>query len=148
MTPEDELKWFEGLNERKPSDIVFAIVLKESDELIGTMGLHGVDFRNGTAKTGSFIGNKKYWGKGFGTEAKMILLEYAFNTLNLRKICSVVYDYNGRSKRCLEKCGYHEEGILKQHQFRNGSYHDAFQMAVFRDEFFPFWETYRKKFLE
>lgn len=145
MTPEDEMKWFESISAKKPNDIVFAIVLKENDEMIGVMGLHHVNFLDGLARTGSFIGVKDYWSKGYGTEAKMLVLEYAFNTLNLRKVCSAVYDFNGRSKKCLEKCGYHEEGCWKSHAYRNGSYHDLFQMAVFKEDFLPLWEKFNGK---
>ena len=146
MTPEDELKWFESLGGRKPDNIVFAIVLVENNEMIGTMGLHHVDFRHGTATTGSFIGKKECWDKGYGTEAKMLLLEYAFNTLNLRKICSIVYDFNKRSKRCMEKCGYREEGHRKRHHYRNGRYADDFLMAVFKEDFLLLWKKFKRNF--
>lgn len=147
MTVEDEEKYIESMRDHKGKEVSFGIVLKESDELIGVMSLHRIDHRNGLATTGSFIGRKDMWGKGIGTEAKILVLEYAFNILNLRKICSVVYDFNGRSKRCLEKCGYKEEGIRKAHIYRNGRYCDEFMMAVFRDEFLPQWDAYKKKYL-
>lgn len=145
MSPEDEVAWFEGIRARKPEDIVFAIVLVENNEMIGIMGLHHVEFRHGLASTGSFIGNNKYWGKGYGTEAKMLVLDYAFNTLNLRKICSAVWAFNKRSKRCLEKCGYREEGRRRQHKFVNGTYADELLMAVFKEDFIPLWKKFRKQ---
>ncbi len=147
MTPEEEVIWQESLKDKKDEEIILAIVLKEGNRFIGTMGFHGIDFRNGLATTGSVIGDKSVWGKGYGTEAKMLLLDYAFNTLNLRKICSTVYDINPRSKRCLEKCGYREEGCLKKQQYRNGTYRDEFIMAVFKEEFAPIWEEYKKTHL-
>ncbi len=140
--------WFKGLVERQGKDVILGIVLKDNDELIGNMGLHGIDHMNGRAMTGSLIGKREYWGKGYGTEAKMLVLDYAFNTLNLRKICSLVYASNPRSKRCLEKCGYREEGLLKEHVYRNGKYVDVFQMAVFKDSFLPLWKEYKEKFLD
>ncbi len=143
---EAEEQWFEKLIENKDKDVVVAIVLKKTDALIGLTGLHRIDYRNGLATTGSVIGEKSCWSKGYGTEAKMILLEYAFNTLNLRKICSIVYDFNGRSKRCLQKCGYREEGRRKEHQYRNGAYRDEFLMAVFKKDFLPLWEKFHTTF--
>ena len=142
MTPEDELAWFESLQKRKDTDISFAIALTDTDEVIGNMSLVRINHRHGTATTGSMIGSKDCWGKGYGTEAKMLLLEYAFHTLNLRKICSTVYAFNGRSKRCLEKCGYREEARLRDHIYSNGSYHDVFLLAVFREEFEKLWKEY------
>lgn len=148
MTMADEQAWFEGLSKRKESDVVLGIVLKEGDRFIGNMGIHRINHRHGFATTGSIIGAKEHWGKGYGTEAKMILLEYAFNTLNLRKICSLVYDYNPRSKKCLEKCGYRVEGVQKAQIFRNGRYADVYQLAVFRDQWLPLWAEYKEKFLD
>jgi RimJ/RimL family protein N-acetyltransferase len=145
MSLEGELKWFENTETNKGKNVIFAIVLKDSDEMIGVMGLHGIDHLHGIATTGSYIGKEEYRGKGYGTEAKMLVLEYAFNTLNLRKICSFVYDFNLRSKRCLEKCGYRVEGVLKKQHYRNGEYRDDVLLAIFKEDFFPVWEEYKKK---
>lgn len=143
MSPEEEWEWFEGLRKRKPRDVVFGIALTKTNELIGNTGLHRIDSVNRTATTGTLIGRKDLWGQGYGTEAKMLLLDYAFNTLNLRKICSQVHSSNPRSQRCQEKCGYKVEGRFKDHIFRNGEYVDLVQLAVFRDDFLPLWERYQ-----
>lgn len=135
MSKMEEKKFFETVSARKPHEIIFAIFLVKTGEYLGNMGLHRIDFINGTASTGSFIGEKRHRGKGYGTRAKMLVLDYAFNTLNLRKIYSSVIAYNGRSKRCLEKCGYHEEGTRKLQLFRNGKYWDEILMAVFKEDF-------------
>lgn len=147
MGPQDEKKWFSSLSERTGKDVIFAIVLVENDELIGVMGLHHIDHQHGLATTGSYIGRKDLWGKGYGTEAKMLVLDYAFNTLGLRKILSEVYDFNERSAKSLEKCGYVRQGVQKEHKWRNGRYADAYLYAVFMKDFLPRWEIYRKEFL-
>lgn len=136
-TPEEETAWIENLSTKKPGDIVFAIVLAKSNQLIGAVGLHNIDFRNGTATLAIAIGNKAYLGKGYGTEATTVVLEYAFNTLNLRKICAGVLDFNQRSKNALEKCAFHEEGRRKGQFYQNGRYVDEILMAVFKEEFIP-----------
>lgn len=147
MSYVDEEAWLEDLHKRKETNVGVAIVLVETNEIIGTMGLHGIDHRNRRATTGSVIGRKAFWSKGYGTEAKMLLLEYAFNTLNLRKVCSAVLDLNGRSMKALEKCGYKPEGVLKEHIFRNGRYADEHLFAVFHKDFLPLWEKFRKEVL-
>lgn len=145
LSTADERRWYERLSE-KPNDVIFAIVLKDSDELIGTMGLHKIDWINGTATTGSVIGRKDLWGNGYGTEAKMLVLDYAFNTLNLRKICSEVYDFNTRSAAALAKCGYKQDGgPRKAHVYRNGRYADLHVFAVFKEDFIPIWESFSEK---
>ncbi|MBP9760373.1 MAG: GNAT family N-acetyltransferase, partial [Candidatus Pacebacteria bacterium] len=106
---------------------------------------HHISWINRTATSGAFIGDVAHQGQGYGTEAKMLLLDYAFNTLNLRKVCSTVLAFNGRSQRYNEKCGYVVEGVQKAQVFRDGSYHDLILMAVFRDDWLPVWREYQKQ---
>ena len=113
LSLEQEAKWFDGMINDK-SNILLGIVIKESKELIGVMSLNQIDWINRTAITGSWIGDKKHRGQGYGTDAKMALLAYAFLTLNLRKICSSAIAFNDASLRFNAKCGYKEEGVLKQ----------------------------------
>lgn len=142
---EDEEAWYENLRKNKKSDVVFAIAKSDTHEIIGVMGLHRIDHINGTATTGSFIGDEGDRSKGYATEAKMLVLRYAFNTLNLRKICSHVFATNPRSMRALEKSGYVKEGVLKEHKFINGHYVDEHVFAVFRDSFAPLWQKFAEE---
>jgi RimJ/RimL family protein N-acetyltransferase len=140
---EDEEAWLAGLGKKKDSEVVF-IIEKSEGQPIGVMGLHKIHRIDRTATTGSFIGEKEYWGQGLGSEAKLLLLEYAFNTLNLRKICSGAFAFNERSIRYSLRCGYREEGRLRAHIFRAGAYHDKVQLAIFREDFDSVWEKYQK----
>lgn len=107
------------------------------------MGLHEINWINRNAVTGTLIGEKEHRGKGYGTDAKMLLLDFAFNALGLHKVCSRVFAFNGRSRRYGEKCGYTVEGVLKEQHFHNGEFHDELVMAVFRRDWLPLWEAYR-----
>ncbi len=138
----DEEEWVSSLS-KKTNNIVFALETL-SGSPIGVMGLHNIKWRDGVATTGAFIGEKEYWGKGLGSEAKLLLLDYAFNTLNLRKICSDVIAFNERSYKYSLKCGYKEEARLKSHIFRAGRYWDMILLAVFREDFESVWEKYQK----
>ncbi len=141
IDPQQEEEWFDGLSKRK-NNVTFAIVTKEG-ELIGNIGLHGIDWVTGIATTGALIGDEQNRGQGYGTDAKMILLDYAFHTLNLRKICSEAIAYNGRSLAFNARCGYKEEGRRKDHFFKEGQYYDGVLTAVFRDDWLPLWEEYK-----
>ncbi len=143
MMHTDENEWFDNLHKRKPHDVVLTIVVDEKP--IGVIGLHKINFKDRIATTGTLIGEKDYWGKGYGTEAKMLLLGYAFNTLNLRKICSHVIAFNERSRRYSLSCGYEEEGRLTKHLFRKGKYWDMILLAVFKNKFLPLWKKFAKK---
>ncbi|MFA6135865.1 MAG: GNAT family protein [Candidatus Paceibacterota bacterium] len=144
VTIMEERKWVEGIG-KNDENIIFVIETKEDGIPIGTMGLHRINWVFRTATTGALIGEKEYWGKGFGTDAKMTLLDYAFNTLNLRKICSSAFSYNGRSIGHNLKCGYQLEGVRKRQFFRKGRYWDQVLLAVFKRDWLPLWKKYNGK---
>jgi len=142
---EDERAWMTRVSKTTSENVTLAIVDVETNELIGSMGLHNINYIDGTAKTGSLIGNKDYWGKGYGSEAKMLLLEFAFNELNLRKIYSDVIAYNKRSLAYANKCGYVEEARIPKHYFKKGKYWDQVILAVYRTPWEKIWKKYSKE---
>lgn len=142
MTAVDEEKWFENISKDRPNNLVLAIVAGDNKH-IGTMAIHNINWRDRVGTTGALIGEKEFWGKGFGTEAKILLLHHAFQTMNLHKICSQVIAYNERSVAYSKKCGYKEDGIFKQHTFRSGQYWDVVNLAVFWEDFRLVWEKYQ-----
>lgn len=142
LTEKQEEEWFEGLG--KDESKIDLIIETKDGKPIGLMGIHKIDWRSGVGTTGALIGEKEYWGQGYGTDAKMVLLDYAFNTLGLRKICSGAMAFNKRSIRYSLHCGYKVEGRLRRHTFRNGKFQDQIVLGVFRDEWLPIWNHYRK----
>ena len=126
------------------SGVVFAIDTLDGRH-IGMTGLHRISHFDGTAVTGTMIGDKRYWGRGYGTDAKMLLLWYAFRVLNLRRINSHVICFNKRSLGCQLKCGYKIEGVKKREVYKNGRYHDLVMLAVFRRGWFKLWRRYQKR---
>jgi len=145
---QDQKNWLERVREsqKRGTDLVFAIETSDG-ECIGNMGIHGISWKDRTATTGALIGEEEYWGKGYGTEAKMLLLDYAFNTLNLRKIYSSVIAFNGRSRAYSLKCGYKEEGVRKDHWYRKGQYWDEILLAVFKEDWLPLWKKFKEESL-
>lgn len=125
-----------------PRDIIFAICLNEDNRHIGVMGLHNIRYDHGTAGTGSFIGEKDLWGKGYGFDAKMILLDYAFNTLRLRKVCAGAKAFNGRSLGFNAKCGYYSEGLRRGQFLVNGEFVDEVITAVTPAQWDVRWQEY------
>ncbi|RJQ13771.1 N-acetyltransferase [Candidatus Parcubacteria bacterium] len=139
-----EEKWLESLaKEDNDSHVVFGIETHEG-VFIGTMGFNFIQWKDRVAVTGALIGEKEYWGKGYGTDAKMILLEYAFNTLNMHKVCSAAIAFNERSIRYSLRCGYKIEGRLRKHHFRKGRYFDQVMLAIFKQDWLKVWRRYQK----
>lgn len=143
MTEEAEKEWYASLQKRSETSIILVIEVKSKP--IGTMGIHNIKWKDGVGMTGALIGEAVYRSKGYGTDAKMALLDYAFNTLNLRKISSTVKAFNGRSLAYMEKCGYKQEGCLRQHSFENGQYWDHVILGLFKGDWLPLWEAYNRK---
>ena len=136
-----EEEWHQNLT-KKDKDIVLGIEV--DGKLIGTMGIHNIDWVHRTAATGALIGEKSYWNKGYGTDSKMIILNYAFNTLGLRKICSSVYEFNGRSLQYSMNCGYKVEGRRKKQLFAKGRYWDEIMLGLFKKDWTSHWKEYKK----
>lgn len=141
------LKLEEEVLDKKSSETktgIFLIIETKGGKPVGVMSLEKINWTDRTATTGAFIGEKEYWGNGYGTDAKMILLDYAFNTLNLRKINSSAKTFNKRSLAYNMKCGYKIEGVSKKQHYCNGKYIDAIMIAVFKKDFLPIWRKYSK----
>ncbi len=126
----------EGGRDGDWSSVAFAIVADQ--HLIGFCGLHGRDPIAGTAELGITIGDKAYWGKGYGREAIRLLLDYGFGLLNLRRVYLRVHARNERAIRAYRACSFVEEGRLRQHVWSNGVYDDLVYMGAMRADWTPF----------
>lgn len=96
-----------------------------------------IDKRNRLAECGLFIGVKKYWGKGYGTDALLTLLRYGFDTLNFNRIQLCVMAFNQRAIHVYEKIGFVREGTQREAHFYKGQYWDMHHYSILRRE----WEA-------
>lgn len=130
---ERETEWFESLGKDK-ENIVLAILTRADKQMIGNCGLHRIDLKNRSAVFGIFIGDKNYWGKGYGTDATRTMLKFAFEELGLNRVELWVYDFNTRAIRAYEKVGFQRDGVRRQGLYREGTFHDEILMCILRDE--------------
>lgn len=112
----------------------YAIVLNKGDELIGNISLMNINSVYKSAELGIFIGEKEKRGKGYGTEAIRILVDYGFNTLNLKNIMLCVDSENKGGCKCYIKAGFKEFGRRHKCRYIDGSYHDAVYMEILNEE--------------
>ncbi len=117
---------------RSGDEIVYAIILKESGELIGAVGLT-VKKRFKRAELGYWIDND-YWGMGYATEASKALLNYGFNTYGLHKIIAEHITRNPASGKVMKKLGMTKEGFFKKHVFKGNKYEDFVMYGVLKTE--------------
>jgi RimJ/RimL family protein N-acetyltransferase len=121
------------LTTETPDAVLWAIECIADGVLLGTTGFHAIDHRNRHCGWGIWIGPPERWGHGYGTEACMLSVEYAFRYLAMEKVCLDVYAGNDRARRAYEKAGFVSEGINRRHYWRDGELIDVEMMAVFRD---------------
>jgi RimJ/RimL family protein N-acetyltransferase len=133
-TPKFELEW---LQEHLKEMCNFMIHTLEDDRTIGFIDLSGFDWTAGEAWVGIGLGERDYWGKGYGTDAMRVILRYAFEELNLWRVSLTVFEYNPRGIRSYEKAGFKIEGRARQAINRSGRRWDIIFMGILRSE----WEA-------
>ncbi|MGM9475684.1 GNAT family N-acetyltransferase [Pedobacter sp. GSP4] len=112
ITPEVEKQWL--LNKlNQANEKRFAICVKNTNEYIGNIQL--LDIENEKAEFHLFIGEKKYWGKGIGYAASLMLLKYAFYNLNLKYVFLEVHAENLAAYSIYRKVGF--EQVSQEHDF-------------------------------
>lgn len=129
----DEERWLENLGKAANQE-VFAIETLEGRH-IGNLGLHDVHPRYRTAEAGIFIGEREFWGKGYGTDAMRLLLDFGFGQLNLHRVFLHVHAGNHRAIRSYDKCGFVREGVLRQAAYKDGRYEDVIVMSILQPEY-------------
>lgn len=120
---------------KSETDRVFAIIESESEKAIGLCGLHKIDKTHGLADYGILIGEKGYHGKGIGTEAGKLIIDYAFNVLNLRNIRLSVFEFNKRGIASYEKIGFKHIGRRRKAWPVGGKAYDIIFMDIIAEEF-------------
>ena len=123
-----------GLERSDRGTYYFGVRTIQEDRLIGFIHLVGTSWTHGDTWMGIGLGDREYWGKGYGTDAIRVILRYAFTELNLRRVTLVVFAYNPRATKSYQKAGFKVEGRLRQHLARDGQRNDMIVMGVLREE--------------
>ncbi len=119
------LALFEKKFEKGLEDEEFTQFAIEADgKVIGDANLHGLDRLHGAAELGIGIYDREYLGKGYGRDAIRLLLEWAFDVQNWRRVWLTTVATNERAIRSYLACGFVEEGRLREHIFFHGKYVD------------------------
>ncbi|NWF87216.1 GNAT family N-acetyltransferase [Candidatus Bathyarchaeota archaeon] len=114
----------------------FIIELVDSKEAIGIARLEHKDWANvRSADVGTYIGKKELWGKGYGRQITVALLEIVFNQLNMDRCEASSVEYNTRAHKVLEACGFRKTGIMRQSAFVNGRKWNRVYFDILREEY-------------
>jgi UDP-4-amino-4,6-dideoxy-N-acetyl-beta-L-altrosamine N-acetyltransferase len=126
--------WFDKVK-NSTNSYSFAIKVKDEKKIIGICALLGIDSKNRNCELSIVIGEKDYWGKGYGKETMNILMNLAFNEFNMHKIYLRVMSFNKRAIKLYESLGFLREGVLKESIYRKGKYYDVLIFGILQSQF-------------
>ncbi len=126
--------WLSSLSTDQTT-IMFVIEELESSEAIGCCGLTYINWKEGCGEVSIYIGEEKWQGKRYATDALQILLKYGFHELRLHRIYAVIFEYNEASIKFFEKNGFKFEGKHREARFWNGKFHDELVYGILDYEY-------------
>lgn len=124
--------FFDERTQRSTRSSWFAIEV--DGKVIGACGLMGFDEVARTCTLGIRIGERDYWGHGFGRDAVSALLDYGFGHLNLHRVWLTVLQSNQRAIRSYLACGFRHEALLRRHIWADGDTRDEVLMGILRSD--------------
>lgn len=132
LTIEGERQWIN--TKVKSGEVVqFIIVENESQSPIGTVYLRDIDNKFHKAEYGIFLGEESVKGKGYGTQAAELMIQYAFGTMKLHRLYLRVFADNLRAISNYQKAGFSQEGLLRDDVYLNGNYRNIIWMSVLNE---------------
>lgn len=126
-------QWFTELD-RSNSKIVFAICMHEGDIHVGNVSLDSIHRRHRSARLSIFVAEPATRGKSIGTRAMRLLIEYAFEFLNLHRLYCKTTAGNPAVLEFYKKLGFQVEGQLREHEYIQGRYVDKIMLGLLRDD--------------
>ena len=134
MTADQETAWYDSIN-ASHTTAQFVVYERSTWRPVGGTNLHEIDYRNRTASFGIMIGAAECRGKGYGTEATRLTLDYAFTALGLHSVFLTVYAFNLAGQRAYAKAGFKEIGRRRQCRWMGGRLWDEIYMDCLATEF-------------
>jgi RimJ/RimL family protein N-acetyltransferase len=133
LTMEAETGWYESA--ASGDSAYFTIYERATWRPIGNLDLRDIDYRNRSAGFGILIGEADCRGKGYGTEATRLMLDFAFTALGLHSVMLTCYEFNLAGQRAYAKAGFKEFGRRRQCRWLGGRLWDEIYMDCLATEF-------------
>ena len=123
------------VNNTDPANRKFAICRRDDHKYLGHIGYEHLDLRRQNTEVGIVIGDVTSLSRGLGEESLRLFLKVCFEELNLHRVGLRVIRPNKRGYRCYRKCGFKEEGALRDWHYSRGQWHDLILMGILKDEY-------------
>ncbi|MEJ2189475.1 MAG: GNAT family protein, partial [Acidobacteriota bacterium] len=133
LTRGAEEEFFRAAEKPDRGRVQFAVESLQGEH-VGFSGLRSIDWQSRVAVSGSVIGRKDLWGKGFGSDAATVRNRFAFEVLGLRLLIATVIADNGRSLSMLAKVGYTEVGRVPERYWKRGGWRDQVLLVLKRED--------------
>ncbi len=133
-TLQSEEAWYDRIKDDS-SRVWFIIEERETGNPIGECGLLRIFPAWRTTDLTIILGEKSSHGKGYGTEAIHLLMDYAFGALAMHRISIGVVGFNQHALAFYEKVGFRREGIQRDGYFYNHRFGDFVMLSILEDEF-------------
>lgn len=127
-----EIQDFISVNSR--TNLHLSIFIKETNEHIGNLSLQSIDYINRSGELAILVGESSCWGKGYSYKACKLLVDHAFNRLNLVRVYCGTSEQNFGMQKLALKLGMLEEGRRKGAIFSQGEYLDILEYGIFRNK--------------
>jgi len=126
----DYVNSFSGCDDK----FIWGIYVKDNNAHIGTVTLHSISLLHRSAEIGLMIGDSEFWGLGAAEESFIIVISFAFNVINLRKVTTGTYSVNTGINFTLKKLNFSREGVLREAFFFNGQFIDGWRWGLLESE--------------
>ncbi len=118
--------------QRSRGDVQLGIVLADTGRLVGTIGIHKIDWNHRHGDISIVIGDTSLQGRGVATEAIGLMTGHAFEKLNLHKVTAGMWATNAGSRRAFEKNGFALEGTLRESFWQGDRFVDEIRLGLLR----------------
>lgn len=139
LTIEDQKRWFKIISQ---DDTSRYWIVQAGQVSIGVVSITQVDTRNQHCCWGHYIAEPSFRGKGLWKIIECNIYDYVFDHLKLNKLWCEVFTFNEKAIAIHQKLGSEVEGILKQHIYKNGVFHDVARIGITKDK----WNQIRNEF--
>jgi len=107
----------------------------DDGELIGVAYVARISEHNRHGLIGITIGDRDYWGRGFGRESMQVLMHFCFDVLGLHRVSAETFEYNVAWRDLVDGMGFTSEGVARDYLFREGKFWDKENYALLHDEY-------------
>lgn len=136
----EDIREYISMSNKKVQDyLILAIISKTDNTHIGNIALTNIDPVVRTAEFSMIIGEKTYWGKGFGKESFRLMFDHGFRTMNLSRISFGTLETNIGVLKIAQYIGLKEEGRRRNAAFKKGNFLDIIEFGILKDEYEQLW---------